>query len=86
MPDEPVTDAPKHAGEQDVPQPERPQSEGKSTPTSDEPEGGADEDEDDPANGVRGSRSTGGDAPAAGSIAEREAVAANDDNLFSDDR
>lgn len=33
----------------------------------------------------RQSRSTGGDAEAAGSIAEREAVARDDDDLFSED-
>lgn len=33
----------------------------------------------------RESRSTGGDAPAAGSIAEREAIAADDDHLFDDE-
>lgn len=40
MPDEPVTDAPKPAEEQGAAEPERPQSEGETTPTSDEPEGG----------------------------------------------
>lgn len=33
----------------------------------------------------RRSRATGGDAPAAGSIDEREAVATDDDELFEDD-
>lgn len=40
MSDEPITDAPEPADEQDTPTPERPQTEGETTRTSDEPEGG----------------------------------------------
>jgi hypothetical protein len=41
MSDGPITDAPKPSEEQDQPAPERPADEGETTPTEDEPEGGA---------------------------------------------
>ena len=40
MSDEPITDAPLSAEEQESPSPERPPDESPSTPTTDEPEGG----------------------------------------------
>lgn len=52
-------------------------------PTSDGHDDGPDEPRDqEPVD--RESRQTGGDAPAAGSVAEREEVAADDDELFGD--
>lgn len=59
---------------QDEPQPERPDEEQDvSTPETSQ----------DELN--RTSRATGGDAPAAGSIEEREGVARDDSELFEDD-
>lgn len=52
-------------------------------PTSNGDDGGPDEERDQkPVD--RHSRQTGGDAPAAGSLAEREQVAEDDDELFGD--
>lgn len=47
--------------------------------------GEAHDGDDEQQDHARGSRDTGGDAPAAASIEEREAVAADDDDLMGDD-